>query len=61
MSYNGLGNPGALGFADALKVNSTLLDLDIRYKLVYSTMMLLHSSLISITAITESQQKELLS
>jgi hypothetical protein len=29
MSYNGLGNPGALGFADALKVNSTLLDLDI--------------------------------
>lgn len=31
LSHNGLGDEGALGFIDALKVNTTLTELDIRY------------------------------
>lgn len=31
LSHNGLGDDGALAFIDALKVNTTLTELDVRY------------------------------
>lgn len=37
LSHNGLGDDGALAFIDALKVNTTLTELDVRYMYTNTT------------------------